>query len=172
MHWEDTPPRQAINLGSAFGIPDNPTRFRVCILRVPEAAPLPPAFAEFWRRVLGEGVSESSDRWEVLLFEMNLLGGGFTCVFTDRDLKRDEPPVFKFASIALEAECYALPEREPGDPRAKREYQTLEDRCLDLLRQTARSEPAACQLRRLRVQRDFSVLVCDFYRTTRSELGI
>jgi hypothetical protein len=55
MRWEDTAPRKAINFGAAFGVPEDPTLFRVCILRVPEADPLPPAFAEFWRRVLAKG---------------------------------------------------------------------------------------------------------------------
>jgi hypothetical protein len=172
MRWEDTAPRQALNLGAAFGIPDDPTLFRVCILRVSEADPLPPAFAEFWRRVLAEGPGECSARWEVLLFQMNLLGGGFTCAFTDRDLQRDEPPVFKFCSAALERECYALPEREPGDPRAEAEYRALEGRCLDHLRDATRAEPAAQLIRALRERREFAVEVCDFYRTRRWPLGL
>jgi hypothetical protein len=172
MHWEDTPPRKAINLGAAFGIPDNPTPFLVCILRVPETDSLPPAFAEFWRRVLTEGVRYCSDRWEVLLFQMNLLGGGFTCVFTSRELDRDEPPVFKFSSEALERACYALPRREPGDPRGELEYQALEDRCLDQLREPVRTGPATEQLRAFRASREFTVLVCDFYRTERWPLDV
>jgi hypothetical protein len=108
----------------------------------------------------------------VLLFQMNLLGGGFTCVFTDRDLQRDEPPVFKFSSVALEAECYALPERKAGDPRAEAEYQALEGRCLDQLRDAARPEPAAELLRALRGRRQFAVMACNFYRTKRWPLGL
>ena len=139
---------------------------------MPEANPLPPAFAEFWRRVLAEGPGECRGRWEVLLFQMNLLGGGFTCVFTDRDLTRDEPPVFKFSSEALEAECYALPEREPGDPRSEAEYQTLESRCLDQLRNAAQAEPVVGFLRALRERQEFAAVCCDFYRTKRWPLGL
>jgi hypothetical protein len=172
MHWEEMTPRKAINLGAAFGIPDDPLLFHVCILRVPEPDPLPAALAEFWRRVLAEGPGECSDQWEVLLLQMNLPGGGFTCAFTDGHLERDEPPVFKFSSQVLEAECYALPEREPGDPRAEAEYQSLETKCLDQLRAAALVEPAAGLLRVLRCRREFATMVCDFYRTRRMPLGL
>src|SRR5262245_3634568 len=109
MHWEDSPPKKAINFGAAFGVPENPTLFRVSILRVSNEDPLPIAFTEFWRRILSAGVEESSDDWEVLLFQLNVVEGGFTCVFTSHDLERDEPPVFKLRSSALEEECSAIP---------------------------------------------------------------
>jgi hypothetical protein len=172
MHWEDTAPRKAINFGAAVGVPDNPTLFRVCILRVPAADPLPPALAEFWRRVLADGSEGCSGWWDVLLFQINLLGGGFTCVFTDHNLERDEPPVFKFSSEALEEECYALPEREPGNPRAEVEYLELEGRCLEQLREAARAEPVAGLLQALRARRAFTLMACDFYRTKRWPLGL
>jgi hypothetical protein len=167
MRWNDTAPRKAINLGAGMGVPADPTLYRVCILKVTESDPLPPAFAEFWRRVLTEGPELCRGRWEILLFPMNLLGGGFTCVFTSRDLDRDEPPVFKFSAAALEAACYALPERPPGDPRADTEYQELENRCLDQLRAAARDEPAAGLWRALRERGPFEAMCCDFYRNKR-----
>ena len=107
MHWEDTPRLETHS-------PEGEPRFRVCILRVAEADSLPDTFAEFWRRVLAEGFEECVGPWEVLLIQMNLLGGGFTCAFTDSALERDASPVFKFSSARLEAECHALPERAPG----------------------------------------------------------
>lgn len=172
MQWEDAPPQNAINSGAALGVPADPTPFRVCILRVPEADPLPPAFAEFWRRVLAERPGACSDWWKILLFQMNLLGGGFSCVFTDRDLGRDELPVFKFSSEELEAACYALPEREPGDPREEAEYQSLEGRCLDQLSAAARAEPAAGLLRAIRDRQEFAAVCCDFYRAKRWPLEL
>src|SRR4051794_36931307 len=45
MHWEDSPPRQAILFGAALGFPGSPTLFRVAIPRVAEGDPLPEAFA-------------------------------------------------------------------------------------------------------------------------------
>ena len=168
MHWDDTPLRKAVDFGAAFGVPDNPKQYRVCILRVPESDPLPPAFIEFWRRALSEGVEGSSERWEAMLFSMNLLGGGFTLVFTNRELNQHEPPVFKLSAESLETECYELPSREPGDPRSEFEYAALEDKCLDLLRDAMSSEPIAGQIQRLRCKRDFSMLVCDFYREKKS----
>ncbi|VTR96926.1 hypothetical protein [Tuwongella immobilis] len=165
MHWQDSPPHKAINFGAAFGLPDSPTMFRVSILRVPESDSLPTAFAEFWRRVLTEGPEQCSDAWTVLLVQMNLLGGGFTCVFTGTDLHGDEPPVFKFSSTALEAECYALPECEPGDPQWEADYQALEDRCLEQLVAATKLEPIAGYLAALRERRAFATIVCDFDRT-------
>ncbi len=164
MKWEDTAPGKAINFGVAYGVPDQPTLYRVCILRVPKADPLPPAFAEFWRRVLADGPQQCSDRWEVLLFQMDLLGGGFTCAFTDRELKQDEPPIFKLSSAALEAKCRELPEREPGDPREESEYKALEAQCLNQLQDALRVEPAVGHFRELRDRRAFAVLACDFCR--------
>ncbi|WP_020470620.1 hypothetical protein [Zavarzinella formosa] len=172
MRWEDTAPRRAINWGAAAGVPDDSPLYRVCILRVPAADSLPAAFIEFWRRVLTEGPETCSDNWNVLLFQMNLLGGGFTCVFTKRDLNRDEPPVFKFSSESLKAECYELPEREPGDPRAESEYQTLEGRCLDQIREAVRTEPVASLFENLRNQREFTIMVSDFYRARHWPLGL
>jgi hypothetical protein len=172
MHWEDTPTRKAINLGAVFGIPDNPTQFRVSILRVPETDALPPALTEFWRRLLSEGVAECSDRWEVLLFQMNLLGGGFTCVFTDLKLGRDEPPVIKFSSAAWEAECDELAEESEDDAAEEAAYQGLEARCLDQLRAAAQVEPVAELFRALQGRRVFLVQVCDFNRTRQWPLGI
>ena len=103
---------------------------------------------------------------------MNLLGGGFTCVFTDHKLEQDEPPVFKFSSLALEAACYALPEREPGDPREESDYQALENQCLDQLRLAAHLEPAASLLSELQSRQSFKVLVCDPYRKKNWPLGL
>jgi hypothetical protein len=172
MRWEDAPPRKAINLGAAFGVPDDPTPFRVSVLRVPQGEPLPAAFVELLRRVLTEGVAGCSAGWEVLLFQMNLLGGGFTCVFTTHDLTRDEPPVFKLSSAEIEEACRAIPETEPGDPQAEREFQKFEDGCLELLRQAARSEFIAERLRELRSRHTHAVWVCDFYRTTHVEIEL
>jgi hypothetical protein len=169
MHWEDTAAREAVNFAAALSVPDHPILFRVCILRVAEADSLPAALVEFWCRVLTEGAGACSDCWSVLLFQMNLIGGGFTCLFTNPDRGRDEPPVFKFSSEAIEAECDALPE---DDPQAEEEYQAMEDRVLDMLRQAVRSATVADHLRRLSEAHGFKVQVCDFYRVKRWELGV
>ena len=39
MHWQDTPQWEGINFGSSFGVPNSPTLFRVCVLRVPDGEP-------------------------------------------------------------------------------------------------------------------------------------
>jgi hypothetical protein len=87
-------------------------------------------------------------------------------------LERDEPLVLKFSSSELEAECYALPEPEPGDLRAEAEHQGLEEWCLSQLREAARAQPAAGLLRALAERRRFVVEVCDFYRGKRWPLGL
>lgn len=172
MHWKDYGPRPAIDLAAAAASVSpgpapvvRPEPFLVRILKVAQGDPLPLAFTEFWRRALTESFPDCSDHWQVMLIQMNLPGGGFSLVFTNDTLDRDEPPVFKLSSEALEHACNALPAREPGDPRAEVEYQQLEDGCLKLLRDAARSEPVVTLLAHLQARRKYSIRLCDFYRT-------
>jgi hypothetical protein len=147
MQWEDSPPRQAINLGAAFGVPNHPTLFQVCILQVLDCDPLLPALGEFWRRVLTDGPPACSPGWQVLLIESWPDSGGFTAAFTRIDLGSDEPPVFKFRSVEMERLWYDLPDERLSFDSAAEE---LERRWIAMLVEASRQQAVVGLLAELR----------------------
>jgi hypothetical protein len=153
-----------LNFGAALGVPDSPTMFRVCILRVPEGDPLPNAFAEFWRRVLTEGPPLCRPEWEVLVVESWPLSGGFTAAFTRADLCDDQPPVFKFRSAELERLWYELPADEAA-------ADSLERRQVELLAQALLDEPVAALLAALREARPVPIWLTNQTRSKHAVLS-
>jgi hypothetical protein len=167
VHWEDTPPRPGINFGAALGVPDSPTLFRVCILRVPEGDSLPVAFAEFWRRVLTDGPPLCRPGWEVLVVESWPLSGGFTAAVTRADLCDDQSPVFKFRSAELERLWYELPDEEADPAGFETAADTLESRRVELLAQALRADPVAHLLAALREARPVPIWLTNQTRSER-----